>query len=61
MGLSNENIFKAKQKLQTLSLKSRHLTAYIDQMQELDDHIIDDPYFNDLVMDIKELHKELTP
>ena len=61
MGLSNENIFKARQKLQTLSLKSRHLTAYIEQMQELEDHIIDDPYFNDLVSDITDLHNELTP
>jgi len=54
--------FEANQQLETLKLKIQHLADYLDSQVEIDaDGYIDEPYFNTLVYDIKELHDQLTP
>ena len=61
MSLSTKEIFQTKQRLSTLRLKANQLTQYIDSLEELEEEVIDDPYLTELVFDIQQLHKKLTP
>ena len=50
------------QKVETLKLKARHLADYLDSQVEItEDGFVDEPYFNELVYEIKDLHDQITP
>ena len=56
--------FVAKQRLETFRLKVKHLTEYLnaEKVEPCDhDGYIDDPYLNELVRDIHDLHDAMTP
>lgn len=56
--------FVAKQKLETLRLKVKHLTEYLqsDKVEPCEhDGYIDDPYLNELVRDVHDLHDSISP
>ena len=54
--------FETSQKVETMRLKAQHLADYLNSEIEIsEDGSVDDPYLNDLVHDIEELHEQITP
>ena len=54
--------FETSQRVETLKLKAKQLTEYLNSEVEVtEDGFVDEPYLNELVDDIKELHDQITP